>query len=71
MLCELAAPLVDGLVIPDDGLMPELDGAVADGVVGMADGLVAPCARAKPVVSAIVLTTAAAVVKNRCICSSD
>jgi hypothetical protein len=54
--------LVDGLVIPDDGVMPVLDGALVDGVVGMVDGLVEPCAKASPDVSAIVLTSAAAAV---------
>ena len=39
MLCELVAPPVDGLVIPDDGVMPVLVGAAADGVVGIVDGL--------------------------------
>jgi hypothetical protein len=62
----------DGLVMPDDGVMPgvAVAGAVVDGFIAL-EGLVAPCASARPdVAKAIVLTTAAAV-KNRFIISSN
>jgi hypothetical protein len=69
---ELMLP-VDGLVMPDDGVMPGVvvAGAAVDGFIVPEGLVVAPCASATPDVAKTIVLTTAAAVKNRFIISSN